>query len=150
MLSQSIFLLGLFLVSSYAVAAFDTWLHLSSSAISITQLHPLSSSVRAYGKQINETQCAESYTKNQMPLTQSLCELVSDNDDAFGFSAPEGLRTVSNSSDSNQVAYTDDQHAILVPSSLDINPNISYSASTYGVQTSCERCVIATNTQPWD
>lgn len=51
---------------------------------------------------------------------------------------PQGARTFGNTSLTDQVAFTDDQVAILVPAS--IPPSVTFDTSSIGVQSSCRRC----------
>jgi len=59
-----------------------------------------------------------------------------DATDGFSYSAPEALRTLTNSSSQNKVVFTDDQTAILAP--FDSPGDASYVAPTVGVNSACQ------------
>ena len=50
----------------------------------------------------------------------------------------EGIRTLTNTSVINSVAFSDDQTAIMVPAPAATPDNLEYTAQTYGVSTTCE------------
>ncbi|KAG8867772.1 hypothetical protein FRB97_002957, partial [Tulasnella sp. 331] len=141
-LAHALLVLGLLLTFSNLASVFDTWLHISSSAKSVEQLYPRPfSDTTLFGKQINETQCAY-YATNPAGVTDpvhpdlpQLCGLYIPGVADDVYSAPEGLRAVYNSSESNRVAFTEDRHAILVPASFPAD--VQYIASTVGVFSTC-------------
>ena len=51
---------------------------------------------------------------------------------------PEGVRTLTNTSIINAVAFSDDQTALMVPAPSAHSPDLEYTADTYGIQTSCQ------------
>lgn len=53
----------------------------------------------------------------------------------------KGLQVLNNASDTSKIVFTQDQHAIIVPSSLD-SVNVTYNATTYGVFSVCQRCFL--------
>lgn len=135
-LTQAIFLLGLLLVVSNVIAIFDTYLHVSARAVLFTETTPFTTPV-SFGRQINETQCAQHAALGALATFQT-CGL-DDGGSAGGILAmAKGLQTLSNSSNTDKVVYTQDQHAIMVPSSLNLTADVSYSATTYGIQTTCQ------------
>lgn len=137
--------IGALLFLSNLASVFDIWFHGSSSAVSRfeqSQL-PLSTATQ-FGKQINETRCAyyasdpTEKTDPQNPDMNLLCGLYTVDAGGDLESVPEELRTRSNSSEVNSVVFTNDQHAILAPAIL--SPDTTYTATTVGVQSYCERC----------
>ncbi|KAG9044580.1 hypothetical protein FS837_007898 [Tulasnella sp. UAMH 9824] len=134
-LTRAVSVLGLLLIVSNAVAGLDTWLHLSSKAISITRMSPYSSSnVPLHGKRLNETQCAENARLD--PSSASTCGMAKSIDDSFALSRPEGTQTMTNTSAKNLVVMTDDgTQSIIVPASIEAD--VAYEATTFGVGTTC-------------
>ena len=142
LLRRSIWVIGVLLFLSYLVSAFDTWLHVSSTADFIQPERPYTSGPLSFGKTINETRCSYYAAKDPQGLDplSALCGLflpssIADYD--LSASATEATHTLGNSSISNFVQLTDDQTAILV--SATIPKRIAYSASTIGVKSECRR-----------
>lgn len=146
LLTRAISTLGILLTLSYLTSAFDIWLHASSEAHIISTSKPQTlSNDTLFGKQINETRCsyyAELWADE--PYNQ-LCGLMTNfthRDVAAGvwpndqMSISEAARTLTNTSESNMIAFTDQQEAILVPSY--ISTNMSFDATTVGVRTTCQ------------
>ncbi|KAG8886932.1 hypothetical protein FRB98_000760 [Tulasnella sp. 332] len=149
-LTHALLILGLLLTLSNLALVFDTWLHTSSSAKTVELLHPHPvSDATLFGKQINETLCAY-YATNPAGATDplhpdlpQLCGLYVPGLTDDSYSIPEGLLTLSNSSKWNRVAFTQDRHAILIPTSLP--SDVQYVANTVGVFSACSsitaRCI---------
>ncbi|KAF7982208.1 hypothetical protein HWV62_29392 [Athelia sp. TMB] len=139
LLGRAVTVIGLLLVISNGITLLDTWLHASSRAILITRTSPYASpSTANFGKAINETQCAE-HTFSSPSEVGETCGLVSGSNGAALVGPGMGLQTLSNSSQTNSVVFTDDQYAIMVPSSLPndtlltsqcVNPNV-FSPEAY-------------------
>ena len=144
LLQRSILVIGSLLFLSYLTSALDTWLHVSSMPSFIQSETSYSSKRLMLGKTINETRCA--YYAAQDPTgtdpLSPLCGLFLPSNDSYELSASatEATHTLGNSSTSNFVQLTDDQHAILVPAS--IPTRIAYNASTIGVKSQCRRWVL--------
>lgn len=118
-------------------------LHVSSSSIVIPldSAYPGPESAQ-FGRQVNETLCDWSknlYVQHAYPDIAALCGLDTVTSGEWTWSMPEGLRTLSGSSNVNMVAVTDDSHVILVPPSTP--QDVAYVASSLGVHTACARCV---------
>ena len=143
-------LLGLLLAFSYLTVGFDTWLHASSDAITvnITQVYGINDQAGP-GRRINETRCQIFSERGGIlnktdPGLADLCGLVSYIDwstleyswPQMIASLPEGARVLSNSSNFNRLAFTDDQTVIVLPNVLP--PGQGFEASTIGVSTQCE------------
>ncbi|KAG8874725.1 hypothetical protein FRB97_005683 [Tulasnella sp. 331] len=149
-LAHALLVLALLLTFSSLASVFDTWLHVSSSAKNVELFHPHPpSDATLFGKQINETQCVY-YATNPAEVTDplhpdlpELCGLYIPGVADDVYSAPEGIWTVFNSSESSRVVFTQDRHAILVPASFP--SDVQYIASTVGVFSDCQsitsRCV---------
>lgn len=136
-LTRAVTVLGLLLFLSYAVTGLDTWLHLSSKAITITRMTPYpGSTLPLYGKQVNETQCAENA---QLDFASApTCGMEKSIHDPFAISIPEGTQTLTNTSAKNLVVMTDDgNQSIIVPASIE--SNVAYEAATFGVGSTCMR-----------
>ncbi|KAG8873858.1 hypothetical protein FRB97_006379, partial [Tulasnella sp. 331] len=135
LLTHAAHALGLLLALAYLTTALDFWFHLSSEskALAVVLPHTPVMGDTLFGKQINETLCAL-YGSNATALDYqtslgSICRLVladprnwpntlavSDLQNYFSASRPEGDRTALNTSTLNQVVFTDDQQAILLAS----------------------------------
>lgn len=142
-LTRAVFILGALLTLSNLASIFDTWFHASSAPAPFTRQIPYPvSGTTLFGRQINATQCAYYSTKfarsnyTGLPDIDQLCGLVLPDKDAFDLSYSQGLQTLSNTSTTTRVAFTQDRHAIMVPVDW---PQTSYIADTIGVQSSCER-----------
>lgn len=123
LLNRAVLVLGVLLTLSTLTSIFDTLMHASSEAVPLTQTFPYTGQA-LFGKQLSENPCTPSTTSSGT----SLCG-----------AAPEGFRTLSNSSTSNRVVFTDDQHAIIVPATLPSKLNITYEAATVGLKATCQR-----------
>ncbi|KAG8948018.1 hypothetical protein FRC04_010060 [Tulasnella sp. 424] len=134
-LTRAVTVLGLLLFLSYAVTGLDTWLHLSSKAITITRMSSYPGSTPPlYGKQLNETQCEENAKADF--ASAPTCGMEKSADNPFGISLPEGIQTLTNTSAKNLVVMTDDgKQSILVPASIE--SNVAYDATTFGVGSTC-------------
>ena len=151
LLQRSIRVIGSLLLLSYLTSAFDTWLHVSSITGFIQSETSYSSKGLMLGKTINEARCA--YYAAQDPTGTDpfspLCGLFLPSTISYydlSASATEATHTLGNSSTSNFVHLTDDQHAILVPAS--IPARIAYNASTIGVNSQCRRWVMSAPVRP--
>lgn len=146
LVTQAISSLSLLLVLSYLTSAFDIWLHASSQGYNAVTSQPTSVSENSwFGRQINETRCTYYADVLAGQTGSQLCGLLTDfahvdsglnlypNDTS---SIGEASRTLTNTSEVNQVVFTSDQEAILVPAT--IPSAISYEATTVGVMTSCQ------------
>lgn len=146
LLSKAISVLGLLLFFSYGVSLLDTWLHLSTSAAFFISTSPYPVNARTdFGKQINKTLC-EDMTDFTTPYDDStpatygnVCGLFIGGQLQYTVSAPEGIRTLSNSSVLNKVAFANDATAIVAPAYLPTSQNVTYTASTVGVSSVCQR-----------
>ncbi|KAG8932300.1 hypothetical protein FRC00_000074, partial [Tulasnella sp. 408] len=134
-LTRAVTVLGLLLIVSNVVAGFDTWLHLSSKVVTITQTRSYSSSTTPmYGRQLNETQCEEydPFDSTSGPT----CGMEGSAPDAFALSMPEGTQTLTNTSAKNMVVLTEDgTQSIIVPPSIEAD--VAYEATTFGVGSTC-------------
>jgi hypothetical protein len=140
---------------SYLASGFDTWLHISGESAFVEAETPiLGSGGSPFGRQINQTRC-EYFARNSSqdlgpnPDLLDLCGIFKTlpNNTRFGYdapdtsaSSPEASLTLSNSSYSNFVALTDDQHAIMVPPDLPLD--VMFNATTVGVKSECRRFVL--------
>lgn len=148
-LSKAVFTLGLLLCFAYGITLLDTWLHVSSRSVIITQMSPYESGFRTdFGRQINVTYCTTSDEDDTVPYDASsqatpnnLCGLEQSSGRGFTESIGEGMRTLSNSSSINKVVYTDDQTAIMAPSYLLPTDNVAFEANTIGIHSACQRYV---------
>lgn len=101
------------------------------------------SSATQFGQQINETQCAfyanqfAGSTDAQVPDTDQLCGLIFPDAIMDDLSYAPGVQTLSNTSSITRVAFTQDRHAIMIPAVLP--PSLSYTATTIGLHSSCQR-----------
>jgi hypothetical protein len=133
LLRRSLIILIALLVLSYIVSGADAWFHATSTAIAI----PFTSKYTGrmdFGREINATMCNFDWS-SQGPTAQATCGQLNDGSQSGLLSRPEGLRTISNSSSLHRVVFTQDQIAIIVP---EASPgNISYTAETIGLQTTC-------------
>jgi hypothetical protein len=55
----------------------------------------------------------------------------------------EGIRTLTNTSIVNSVAFSDDQTAIMAPANIAIPDDLEFSAQSYGVSATCESVTAA-------
>ena len=143
LLRRALAVLFYLLLLSYLVTASDAWLHATSKATIIQSTTPIQSgSLQAdFGRAINTTQCTEAMaTSSPDSSFYASCGQILGLAGHDSGPIREGLRTISNSSSINRVAFTDDQTAILVPDTLPAN--ISYTAKTLGFKASCKRFVI--------
>jgi hypothetical protein len=89
--------------------------------------------------------CCQSYLLSMYPNDDR-------SPDPYRQSLPEGLRTLNNASILNSVAFTDDQIGLIVPATATIPDNVDFTASTYGVHTTCQsitsQCINKTYTGP--
>lgn len=150
LLTSAISTLSLLLLLSYLTSAFDVWFHASSEGYVVTtSKSQVLSDHTMFGRQINETRCAyyANLWANIQPDNQ-LCGLLTGffHTDVGKFYWPpdthsigEASRSLTNTSSVNQVVFTSDQEAILVPAV--IPPAVSFDAVTTGVKTSCKSCV---------
>ncbi|KAG8907625.1 hypothetical protein FRC01_007615 [Tulasnella sp. 417] len=134
-LTQSVTVLGLLLIVSNAVLGLDTWLHLSSKAVTITRTNSYSGpSIPLYGRQLNETQCEENARIDFSSAAN--CGMEKSIHDPFAISLPEGTQTLTNTSAKNLVVLTDDgTQSIIVPASIEAD--VAYEAATFGVGSTC-------------
>ncbi|KAG8983497.1 hypothetical protein FRB90_005999, partial [Tulasnella sp. 427] len=134
-LTRAVTVLGFLLFLSYATTGLDTWLHLSSKATPIAHMTSYSgSAIPEYGKQLNETRCAEHAQLD--PVYGDTCFQEMSIHDAFAYSIPEGLQTLTNTSETNLVATTDDgEMAIITPAFIE--KDVMYEATTVGVGSTC-------------
>ncbi|KAG8932299.1 hypothetical protein FRC00_000073 [Tulasnella sp. 408] len=134
-LTRAVTVLGLLLIVSNAAAGLDTWLHLSSKAVTITRTSSYSgSTVPLYGRRLNETQCEENAQFEF--ATGPTCGMVQSAHDAFGTSIGEGTQTVTNTSANHLVVLTSDgAQSIIVP--VSIEADVAYEATTFGVGSTC-------------
>lgn len=138
LMKRSVVLLFTLLTLIYAISGADAWFHASSKATLIQKQTSFVGTPGqvAFGRAINETRCQEASTSTVGgPIYTSSCGLFNGLAAHDNAAFPEGLRAVSNSSNINRVAFTDDQTAILAPSN--VPSNTSFSANTIGVKTSC-------------
>jgi hypothetical protein len=155
LLTHSVITLGITLFLSYLASGFDTWLHISGESSFVEAGTPILGSVGSpFGRQINQTRC-EYFAQNSSrdlgpnPDLLDLCGIFktlptdgvfgNDGPDTSASSAEAGL-TLSNSSHSNLVVLTDDQHAIMVPPDLPLD--VMFNATTVGVKSECRRFVL--------
>lgn len=113
MLTKTIFILGGLVGTSYGIILLDTWLHISSRAAYVTRTSQYSSTaLDTYGRALNETRCSsfdDMGRSDSLPANfTNLCGLYMETGDThFIYSAPEGLRTLSNASVYNLVVRYD-------------------------------------------
>lgn len=143
---------GFLLALAYVICVFDIWLHLSGEAFAVMPQTTLSlSNTTLFGRQIDEARC-ETYSSVGSVTDGSalgdICALMFNNpasSEAFEeaytdfqmAAASEGDLTFLNISSNNRVVFTDDQHAVMVPSS--VPPSTTWKAGAIGVQTKCQR-----------
>ncbi|PPQ81379.1 LOW QUALITY PROTEIN: hypothetical protein CVT25_015900 [Psilocybe cyanescens] len=140
MLWQSIFILGSLLAISYIAAGADAWMHASSTSVIIpsNSAYAASSALPSLGREINATMCQAASAFNTDAIGHIIaasCGMLNTGSGGSGNQLAEGIRVLSNSSNLHKVAFTDDQTAILIPSSLP--SNITYEARTMGVRSQC-------------
>ncbi|KAF8995980.1 hypothetical protein BDQ17DRAFT_1364875 [Cyathus striatus] len=142
-LRQSVFFLFLILLLSYIISGADAWFHATSRAITLNFNTPFSSSSASsnlvnFGREINSTMCQIAATAvDPTGTTQQSCGLQNDGTAGSDMvTRQESLRALSNSSLVNRVEYTDDQTAIMVPTSLP--SNITFAGTTIGVKSACK------------
>jgi len=87
-------------------------------------------------KQVNQTLCDEN-GDTVIPGTY-FCGLEHNHFQTVQWLEAEGIRTLTNTSVLNSVAFSDDQTAIMVPAPAVTPDNLEYTAQTYGVSTTCE------------
>lgn len=145
MLRKAMFFLGSMLAITYISTAADSWLHASSTSVSIPSIKPFDrAGVKTnFGREINQTTCEIAATPadqfSVVKLAAATCGLLNDGAHQLTAELAEGIRVIDNSSTINQMVLTNDQTAIVVP--LNIPQSVSYKAKTLGVKAQCARYV---------
>jgi hypothetical protein len=148
------------LALSYIISVVDTIFHVTSDTVDITFSAPYPSSLSTsasftssspsplpdFSRQFKQTLCnTPAPPANASQLTKDkawLCGLVEGGaDNMYMVSRTVGLLTFNNGSATHTVALADDQTALLIPSVGALPESAKYVASTFGIRTSCERCV---------
>lgn len=140
--STATIFVGWLVGTSVVVAFFDFILHLATAATLYQHTAPYSSSFpRDFGRVIDEASCQAYRAANPASISALTCGLISDDGVASAAAVASGLQGVTSSSPTSKVVSGDTWNiyydVILVPGT--IPSNITYSARTYGVTTSCQR-----------
>ncbi|KAJ7718196.1 hypothetical protein DFH07DRAFT_1011950 [Mycena maculata] len=126
--------LGLALLLVYGFVVLDIALSFASTTISFSQFNEYEGTWPQMSRQINTSMCATS--SGAVASGINLCGLEVPGSTPFAASLPEGLRTLTNNSDTNAVAFGNDGTAIIIPAI--IPEDISYYGTSYGVLSDCE------------
>ncbi|KAJ7237712.1 hypothetical protein B0H12DRAFT_1138372 [Mycena haematopus] len=124
--------LGLGLVFSFTILAIS--LSFLSKTISFSQFAEYRGTWPQLSRQLNSSMCAT--TSGALAQGINVCGLESPGDNPFSVSLPEALRTLTNNSVTNAVAFGDDGTAIIVAAS--IPEDFVYSGTTFGVLSACQ------------
>lgn len=146
-LKSSVAYLAALILLTYLITMSDVWLHASSFPVAVHRYTPLIDPTTGilprnidWGRYYNFTRCdALNADPNVQDFTKASCGQQWGGSTGNGPWLMEGLRMLSNSSDFNQVMYTNDSMVIIVPA--DLPKNITYKAPTFGVQTQCRRYI---------
>lgn len=130
---SSFVVLTVLMASAYACVLFETILGATATSFMYPQTTNWTLAPPMLGRVLNETLC----TGTGEPGFTALCGMM-DPGSGSDPMAPEGIRTVTNTSTANQVAFSDDQTAIIVSPLSQIPLNFEYAAQGYGVQSSCQ------------
>ncbi|KAJ7611811.1 hypothetical protein FB45DRAFT_941078 [Roridomyces roridus] len=133
-LRRAMFVLALTLFVSHAYVVLDIALSAASQATSFTQLNAYDGAWPQLSRQINSSMCATS--DGAVAAGINLCGLEVPGDAPFSGSLPEALRTLTNNSETNAVAFGNDGTAFIVPAS--IPGDVAFLGSSYGVLSSCQ------------
>ncbi|KAF8994379.1 hypothetical protein BDQ17DRAFT_1431041 [Cyathus striatus] len=141
-LRRSTAFLFISLLTTYLITGSDAWLHVTSKAVIIESILPYSNHNSSLiseplGRAINHTQCDEAQLIGWPSLSYGpSCGQITGGSAGDGVTMMPGLRTLSNSSSTHRIVFANDQTAIVVP--VTIPPNVSYTAPTIGVKSSCK------------
>ncbi|KAJ7490951.1 hypothetical protein FB451DRAFT_1361661 [Mycena latifolia] len=134
LLRSAMFVLTFALAITYGFVVLDIILSILSSSIAFSQLTDYYGTWPQVSRQINSSMCAT--TSGAVSSGINLCGLQVAGSDPFANSLPEALRTLTNNSASNAVAFGNDGTAFIVPAS--IPDDIAYYATSYGVFSDCQ------------
>ncbi|KAJ7024674.1 hypothetical protein C8F04DRAFT_1131042 [Mycena alexandri] len=152
MLRHAVLMLLAFLTLAYGSSVVELWLGASSEAVVYavtTQLGHTGEPLSALSRQVNQTLCDE--WKDSITNQPYQCGLVrGSGGNSMALSAQ--IRTMNGLSGSNDIAFTDDSTAIMVPPAANLSHSLQYTATTYGVKSSCTsmtaECIDPTNLGP--
>ncbi|KAJ7700718.1 hypothetical protein B0H17DRAFT_1176634 [Mycena rosella] len=134
LLRSAVFVLAFALAAAYGFVVLDIIFSSLSTTISFSQLTDYHGTWPQLSRQINSTMCAT--TSGALASDINLCGLQVPGGDPFSASLPEGLRTLTNNSATNAVAFGNDGTAFIVPAS--IAEDVAYYATSYGVFSNCQ------------
>ncbi|KAJ7753510.1 hypothetical protein B0H16DRAFT_1834606 [Mycena metata] len=148
-LRHAVLMLFIFLTLSYGSSVVELWLGASSQAVMYavtTQLGHTGEPMSALGRQANQTLCDEwKDSVNNQPYQCGLVRGSGGNPAALSAQ----IRTMNGASGSNDIAFTDDSTAIMVSPTANLSHSLQYTATTYGVKSSCtsmtSQCIDQTN-----
>ncbi|CAO1638091.1 unnamed protein product [Sympodiomycopsis kandeliae] len=141
-LRLSIFLCTWLLILHYGISVLDQALHWTTHPHSLVERAAFSNeefATMTYSRPFNDTRCAEwkadaDYAYRESYIKDS-CGLDNGSNNLQYIDLPEGSRTLSNSSETNAVAWANDGSAIMVPAS---SGNVSFSAGALGIKSTCK------------
>ncbi|KAF7294526.1 hypothetical protein MIND_00989100 [Mycena indigotica] len=144
-IKRAVTFLAIALFLSYSFFLVAIAFSLSSTPLSFVELSSYSGTWPRLSRQINSTMCAT--TSGAVALGINLCGLQSAASTyPFADSLPEGLRTLTNNSANNAVAFGNDGTAFLVPAN--IPDDVAYYGTSNGVLADCQsvtpECLVTT------
>ncbi|KAJ7348822.1 hypothetical protein DFH08DRAFT_1079265 [Mycena albidolilacea] len=133
-LRRVLFILALALGLVYSFEILVIVLSISSKTMSISQLRDYPGTWPQLSRQINSSMCAT--TNGAVAQSINLCGLQNPGASPFSGSLPEALRTLTNNSATNAVAFGNDGTAFLVPASIPMDA--AYYGTSVGVISVCQ------------
>lgn len=151
LLRRAVFVLAFALGIAYGFVILDIALSIASTTISFSQLNDYQGPWPQLSRQINSSMCtntsgvlAPGINLCGLQVAQYVCSadiylcssLFDIRANPFAPSLPEALRTLTNNSATNAVAFGDDGTAFIIPTS--IPEDIAYYGSSFGVLSDCQ------------
>ncbi|KAJ7891424.1 hypothetical protein B0H14DRAFT_2688902 [Mycena olivaceomarginata] len=133
-LRRVLFILALALGLVYSFGILVIVLSISSKTMSVSQLRDYPGTWPQLSRQINSSMCAT--TSGAVAQSINLCGLQNPGANPFSKSLPEALRTLTNNSATNAVAFGNDGTAFLVPASIPVDA--AYYGTSVGVISVCQ------------
>ena len=119
---------------SFGILATDTWLHTTTSTVSIDQYTLLSDNKFSPGKALNTTWC----TSSDKVQTNAPCSLSVAATNTALVGSDEAFKTFANRSSINQISTVEDgARNIVYLGSADLPDNLDYRTTTFAVGTTC-------------
>ncbi|KIM74262.1 hypothetical protein PILCRDRAFT_828428 [Piloderma croceum F 1598] len=156
MLRSAVIVAAFYLTLAYTCVISESWLSATSESVPFPRQGAYTGLIPQLTRQLNQTMCdanANIAVDIPYPELAPLCGMrVAGTGNGYGASEPEGIRTINNASALNSVAFADNQTALIVPATALMPTNIAFTASTYGVRSTCQsitsKCIDPSNPGP--